>query len=324
MNISKVSITLTSEDVLSIINDFIKVNGLTINDVKINESLEIQGEFRKVLSLGFKISAELIGITDNKLRIKLIKANLMSIGILKPFRKLALKIGLKGFKEQGILVSGDEIIIDMNIILKKIPFINLSLDKIEIKDNRINTEINSIDISLNKINDPKLEVKVDEEIDNEVGKDDYIMNIEVNKVEDSYTNSREYVSEHMPDKAKPYKDYIMFIPDIAALILRLFKDKRVPIKTKVVLGICFSYISLPFDIIPDKFPIIGSLDDITVFFFALNRIIADVPMDIILENWQGKNEFVIVLKNLVEFLTSFTGAQNLDNVYGIIDSLVTD
>lgn len=324
MNISKVTITLTSEDILSIINDFVKVNGLTINHVKINKSLEIQGAFRKVLSLGFKISAELISVIDNKLTIKLIKANLMSIGILKPFRKLALKIGLKGFKDQGILVSGDEIIIDLNIVVKKIPFVNLNLDAVKIKDNSVSVEINSLYISLSKINGPKMEVKVAERIEQEVKNDDYIMNIEVNKVEDSYTNSREYISEHMPNKAKPYKDYIMFIPDIVALILRLFKDKRVPIKTKVILAICFSYISLPFDIIPDKVPIIGSLDDITVFFFAFNRIISDIPIDIILENWQGKNEFVEVLKKLVEFLTSFTSAQNLNNVYGIIDSLITD
>ncbi len=49
------------------------------------------------------------------------------------------------------------------------------------------------------------------------------MSIDVQKVEDMYTSSREYVVKHIPDKAKDYKDYIMFLPDIVALIFRLFK-----------------------------------------------------------------------------------------------------
>ena len=57
----------------------------------------------------------------------------------------------------------------------------------------------------------------------------------------------------------------------------------------------------PSDIIPDKIPFIGKIDDISVIFFALNKIVKDVPLDIIIENWQGKNEMLLVLSSGLDF-----------------------
>ena len=51
------------------------------------------------------------------------------------------------------------------------------------------------------------------------------------------------------------------------------------------------------------------MDDLAVIFFALNRIINDVPMEIILENWQGKNHFIVVLKHTVDYLSKFTASK---------------
>lgn len=324
MRVSQVDVMLTSEDIMSIIHDFVKVEGLEITELNIDKQLQVQGVFKKLVALGFKASAEITGVENNKVIIKFCNASLMSVGILRPFRKLALKIGLKGFKEQGILVSGDEIIIDIDVILKKVPFINLKLQHAKVDNNVVRATVQEIDFSFSKFQEPAIEVEVEEKVEGIVKDDDYIMNIEVNKVDDAYTHGREYLAEKIPDKAKQYKDYIMFIPDIAALIYRLFRDKRVALKTKIILGSALGYIALPIDIIPDKIPIIGSLDELTVFFFAFNRVINDVDIDVILENWQGKNEFIIVLKNAVEFLSGFTGAQNLDTIYEVIDTLVSD
>ena len=59
---------------------------------------------------------------------------------------------------------------------------------------------------------------------------------EINKIEDCYTKGREKVSDKLPEKAQKYKDYIFLLPDIAALIYRLLKDKRVSVKTKLVIS----------------------------------------------------------------------------------------
>ena len=127
----------------------------------------------------------------------------------------------------------------------------------------------------------------------------------------------------MPDKAKKYKDYIFVLPDIAALIYRLLRDKRVSVKTKVIISAAVAYITVPSDLIPDKVPFMGKIDDIAIGIFALNVIMTDVPLNIIMENWQGKNELLVVVKNLIEYATSFTGAKNIDSLYRVMEEILS-
>lgn len=319
MQISNIDIKLSADDLMSFINDFVKIEGLEIKSLKINNKIEVEGVFKKILALGFKATIDVLGLEGDNLIIEFSKAKLMSVGILKPFRKIGLKIALKGFKNQGILVKQDKILISYKTILDKIPFLNLNFKELRIQENTLNVNLEKVDVELSRLKEPMVEIEVREEIEHEEKTDDYIMSIDVEKVEDMYTSSREYVVKHIPEKAKDYKDYIMFIPDIVALIFRLLKDSRVPVKTKAVVGASLVYVSCPFDILPDKIPFIGTLDDISVVFFALNRIINDVDINIILENWQGKNEFVVILRKTVDFFSGFTGANNLDNIYEVID-----
>lgn len=321
MQISNIDVKLSSDDLMSFINDFVKIEGLEIKSLIINNTIEVEGVFKKVLALGFKGTVEILGLENDNLAIRFSKAKLMSVGILKPFRKIGLKIALKGFKKQGILVKEDKILIDYKKILGKMPFLNLNFNELVVEGEVLKLGVKDIKVELSKVKEPALEIEVIEDIEHEEKSDDYIMSIDVEKVEDMYTNSREYVVQHIPEKAKNYKDFIMFIPDIVALIFRLLKDSRVPVKTKAVVGASLAYVSCPFDILPDKMPFIGTLDDISVVFFALNRIINDVDINIILENWQGKNEFVVILRKSIDFLSGFTGANNLDNIYEVIDTI---
>ena len=110
---------------------------------------------------------------------------------------------------------------------------------------------------------------------------------------------------------------------MAALIYRLLKDKRVSLKTKLIIAAAVSYIAFPTDIIPDKIPFVGKVDEIAVAFFALERIISDVPMEIILENWEGKNNIVFVIRNILDYVINFTGAKNVEKVYNFVEEIVS-
>ena len=146
---------------------------------------------------------------------------------------------------------------------------------------------------------------------------------EIKKTEDCYTKGREKVSRKLPEKAKKYKDYIFVLPDIAALIYRLLKDKRVSMKTKLVISGAVAYITIPSDLIPDKVPFVGKIDDIAIGIFALNVIMTDVPLNIIMENWQGKNDILVVVKNVIEYATNFTGAKNIDSIYRVMEEILS-
>lgn len=328
MNISSVSTNLSGADIKSIINDFIKVEGLTISDIIIkNDTLNVVGSFKKILSLGFKAQVKIKKVENNKITVKLSKVSLMRIGIFKAFRKIALKVALKGFKDRGISLSSDEITIDVSKILEGISIIKFNLAAAKIENGFVSATVENIDLLLGDIISSKPQViametvELDTEVLTEEEKEDYILNLQVDKIDDAYTHGREKIVDKMPEKAKDYSDIIMFLPDIVALIARLFKDKRVPNKTKVVLAVSLGYSAIPLDIIPDKIPILGKIDDVAVILFALNRMIEDIPIEIILENWQGNKDIVVILTSAVEYLVNFTAAKNINRVYEVIDAL---
>ena len=49
----------------------------------------------------------------------------------------------------------------------------------------------------------------------------------------------------------------------------------------------------------------------------------DVPLNIVLENWQGKNDIILVVKNLIEYATNFTGAKNIDSLYRVVEEVLS-
>lgn len=125
----------------------------------------------------------------------------------------------------------------------------------------------------------------------------------------------------MPEKVHNVSDYILLVPDIICLIYRLLKDERVTVKTKAIIVSSLAYVSLPTDIIPDKIPFIGRIDDIGVIFFALNKVVKDTPLKVIVENWEGKNDIIIVLKKAVDYLVQYTHAENVEKIYSAIEQL---
>ncbi|MGL5577190.1 MAG: YkvA family protein [Sarcina sp.] len=328
MYISEVNTKLSGRDIKSIINDFVKVEGLTIKDVLIeNGDIKVIGSFKKILSLGFSASVDIISVEDNYLTVRLRKVSLMKVGIMKAFRKIGLKLALKGFKERGINLASDKITINISKILEEVKIVNFNLDSATVSDEFLQVNVRDIDLLLGDMISKKPsiiveeKVELDEDVLTEKEKEDYILNLEVNKIEDVYTHSREKVVEKIPEKAKEYSDIIMFVPDIVALVARLFKDKRVPTKTKAILAVSLGYTVIPVDILPDKIPVLGKIDDVAIILFALTRMIEDIPMEIILENWQGNRELVMVLTSAVEYLANFTGAKNLNRVYDVINAL---
>ncbi|MNP04394.1 hypothetical protein D3C76_963070 [compost metagenome] len=99
------------------------------------------------------------------------------------------------------------------------------------------------------------------------------------------------------------------------------KDNRINNQTKIAVAASIGYIVVPKDIIFDKIPIVGSIDDMAVVLFALNKLINDVPLEIILENWAGNEKNIIVLKNALEYVKRFTKANNLDKFYSVVEAL---
>lgn len=316
MKISGVQAQLVGSDILSIINEFVKVEGLELKEAIIDNAINIKGTFKKGVFIDFAGQLTIEKVENSIVTAKFSKLKLMKLGFFRPIRSLALKIGLGQLKISGIDATKDRVIIDIKKLLKDIPYVDIDLKALYIKGQALHAEVENINISLMgniiKVEEPEVITEDEEKVEEPI-----------NKVEDYYTLGRDKLQEKLPDGAKKISDYIFVVPDIVALICRMLKDSRVPIKTKLVVSASLAYVIFPTDLIPDKIPFIGKIDEIAVVFFALNRIATDVPTKVIQENWAGKDELVLVLKNGLEYVTNFTGAKNVEKLYNVVEELST-
>lgn len=316
MKISGVQAQLVGSDILSIINEFVKVEGLELKEAIIDNAINIKGTFKKGVSIDFAGQLTIEKVENSIVTAKFSKLKLMKLGFFRPIRSLALKIGLGQLKISGIDATKDRVIIDIKKLIKDIPYVDIDLKALYIKGQALHAEVENINISLMgniiKVEEPEVITEDEEKVEEPI-----------NKVEDYYTLGRDKLQEKLPDGAKKISDYIFVVPDIVALICRMLKDSRVPIKTKLVVSASLAYVIFPTDLIPDKIPFIGKIDEIAVVFFALNRIATDVPTKVIQENWAGKDELVLVLKNGLEYVTNFTGAKNVEKLYNVVEELST-
>ena len=317
MKISGVQAQLTGSDILSIINEFVDVEGLELEEVSIDNEINVKGRFKKGLSIDFEGAITLDGVQDGKVYGKFSKLKVMKLGIFRPIRSFALKMGLKQLTIKGIEADKDKIVIDLDKIINPIPFVDLKIKEAYIKGQALQVEIDEVNVSIKGgliKEEPEVEVITEEE---------EALMLPINKVEDGYTIGRKVVENKMSPGIKKVSDYLFVVPDIVALIYRLLKDNRVELKTKLSISASLAYILFPSNIIPNNIPFVGRIDDVAVVFFALNRIANDVPTTIILENWAGKNELVLVLKSGLDYITNFTGAKNVEKLYNIVEELST-
>ena len=82
MNISNIDVRLSGDDIISIINDFIKIDGLNISSVSINDDIVLEGNFKNIINIPFRIAVELKYVQDNVIVLSLGKVKLLKMGII--------------------------------------------------------------------------------------------------------------------------------------------------------------------------------------------------------------------------------------------------
>ncbi|MGL5415748.1 MAG: YkvA family protein [Clostridium sp.] len=339
MKISNVSVNLTGSDILSIINDFVKVEGLDLKSVVIDNGINIEGSFKKGIKINFKGTVSDLSVVDGKVHCRFSSFKVYKLGLFRIFRSLGVKIALKFIGDLGIEGSKDKLVIDVDKILSKIKIVKLNVLDLYIHGETVCANVGDIDLNLGLIgkNEEEEEEEVSENKEEETEEQGFLgshmteeeleaLDIE-EKTNDYYKKGRvvakEKLDNKLPEKAKGYSDYIFVLPDLIALVGRLLKDDRVPTKTKLTISGSVAYLLFPSDLIPSKIPFIGKIDDLAVLFFALNRIAKDVPLDVLVENWSGKNELIFVLRNGLEYVSNFTGAKNLEKIVDVVEELKT-
>lgn len=320
MQISSLEIKFTAADILSIIRDYVDVEGLIIEDINVNEFLTIRGSYTKILKLKFQVTCEIVKVENNIIELKIRNVRIGKLSVMSFLKNFLLNKLINKLSEIGIVFRTESIFISLENILKLLPFyLDLQFNGIRLVENILIVKVNEMKLSFAKKagTKPDIEAQVQQLKEHETGNQVPALV----KVEDNYTKLRDITIEKTPDKYKKVLEYAMIMPDVIALLFRLFRDKRVNLKTKAVVGGVLLYLVSPFQMLPDFIPFIGEIDDIALAFYALNRIINEVPQNVIIENWQGKDDIIIKIREGVEYINKLVGGPNIAKLSKILGKL---
>ena len=101
------------------------------------------------------------------------------------------------------------------------------------------------------------------------------------------------------------KEYALLAPRLIKLVWKLSRDPRVPARSKATLFMLAGYLVLPVDLIPDFIPGIGQADDLLVAAFALDQILNRVPDHVVREHWDGEEDVLDVVRQILDISTAF-------------------
>ncbi len=80
---------------------------------------------------------------------------------------------------------------------------------------------------------------------------------------------------------------IRHLPAYVRLLFGLMTDRRVSFVDKLLVAGAIAYIISPLDLIPDFIPFLGQVDDVYFLMLALQRLISNTGLDVLVDHWSG-------------------------------------
>lgn len=112
---------------------------------------------------------------------------------------------------------------------------------------------------------------------------------------------------------KEVTKYILLVPDIMALFVRLMGDPRVSAALKAEIAAASAYIIIPVDLMPEAvMGPAGLIDDAIVGVIALNRVLKVMGQsgeEVLRENWDGDEDLLVVMRDLLEKADKFVSGR---------------
>lgn len=101
----------------------------------------------------------------------------------------------------------------------------------------------------------------------------------------------QYIGKHLTD--------LMALPtDVLFMVSKVLADKDVAAGKKLDFLFSIGYLFLPFDVIPDKWRLIGFLDDAFVCVSSVGKVLRETDRERLLEYWQGDPDMLDAAREL--------------------------
>lgn len=109
--------------------------------------------------------------------------------------------------------------------------------------------------------------------------------------------------------------FLLLVPDVFMLLVRLLRDARITGKDKVLIGSAVAYYILPFDLIPEGLlgPA-GFMDDLVFAVFVLNKILGDTDAEVLREHWSGSEDVLTMIRRVVAAADRLVGSKLLGKI----------
>lgn len=110
------------------------------------------------------------------------------------------------------------------------------------------------------------------------------------------------------------REALSLVPNLVVLIGGLLNDPDIPPRTKVVFLASLGYVILPFDLIPDRIPGLGQLDDLLIVTLGLHVLLNETNQIVVTDHWRGNIESLRLIQIATRALAERVPQPVLENV----------
>jgi len=96
---------------------------------------------------------------------------------------------------------------------------------------------------------------------------------------------------------------LTLIPNLLKLLIRLFKDSRVPVTEKVFVVGAIVYFLSPLDLLPDMIPFLGQVDDLYLIALTILRLLNRTNDSVLREHWDGGGDIAAIVDTFIKAAT---------------------
>ncbi len=118
---------------------------------------------------------------------------------------------------------------------------------------------------------------------------------------------------------KLMRDYLLFIPNLMRLLLKLLRDNRVSNADKAILAGTIIYVIAPIDVIPDFIPFIGLVDDSYLIAISVMRLLNRADREVVMDHWKGEVDIKELVTSIARMAEFFLPARLKNVLRGRID-----
>ncbi|MCG6963751.1 MAG: DUF1232 domain-containing protein [Acidobacteria bacterium] len=144
------------------------------------------------------------------------------------------------------------------------------------------------------------------------------------RLDDFYKRLRARIDSWLEsERGRRYRHarYLILVPDLFHLLIRLTLDGRVPGRERALLVAAVAYVVSPADFLPEL--VLGPVafaDDLVLMALVVNRVLKKVPREVVLEHWSGREDLLDAVQGILTAADRIVGGRLWGRIKGWVQA----